>query len=223
MPGPHHGFIPSSAEEVLRRRVKVELRKRMRGVRGAMPPSACAERSAGIVAGLSSVEAVRGARAVALFWPMLERREVDLRALDTALRERGVRIAYPSTDDRGSMTFRFVSDPAFMTDHALGYREPPADAREAAPGELDVIVVPALAVDPRGHRIGYGAGHYDRALGRHAPPATAIAAVFDFQLVAEVPDTAGDVPVAVVVTDRRTLVAEALAPGVPPAPGSLTA
>ena len=71
-----------------------------------------------------------------------------------------------------------------------------------------MIVVPALAVDPRGHRIGYGAGYYDRTLPRFAPPAVRRAVAFDFQLVAEVPSTEGDVAVDWIVTDARALRAE---------------
>jgi 5-formyltetrahydrofolate cyclo-ligase len=204
----HHGFIPSSAEDLLRRRVKVELRKRMRGVRGALPAQAVAERSARVVARLGELDVVRRAGAVALFWPMETRREVDLRELDAALRARGVRVAYPAVDATGVMTFRFTADVAALAEHPLGFREPTPDAPAATPGELDVVVVPALVVDPRGHRIGYGAGHYDRVLPAHAPREGRVAVAFDFQLVAEVPDTEGDVPVGVVVTDQRTLVAD---------------
>jgi 5-formyltetrahydrofolate cyclo-ligase len=107
------------------------------------------------------------------------------------------------------MSFRFVSDLDAMIEHSLGFREPPASAPLAEPGELDVVLVPALAVDPRGHRIGYGAGHYDRAIPRFAAPERCVAVAFDFQLVAEIPDTAGDVPVGAVVTDRRTLLVDA--------------
>ena len=58
MPSDHHGFIPSSAEDVLRRRVKAELRKRMRGLRKALPASACAERSARIIERLVTLEPI---------------------------------------------------------------------------------------------------------------------------------------------------------------------
>lgn len=212
MPSGHHGFVPSSAEDLLRRRVKSELRKRMRGVRGALPASACAERSGRIVARVAELDGFERARSVALFWPIAQRREVDLRDLDAQLRARGVRVAYPGVDDTGAMTFRFVADAAAMLEHPLGFREPPPDAPEVAPGELDAVLVPALAVDPRGHRIGYGAGHYDRALPLHAAKARRIAVVFDFQLVAEVPDTPGNLAVDLIVTDARTLVAESPAP-----------
>lgn len=193
---------------MLRRRVKAELRKRMRGLRGTLPAAACMERSERIATRLLAFEPIARARAVALFWPMQGRREVDLRSLDERLRSAGVRVAYPAVadDDSGSMSFRFVADPALMPEHpALGVRQPRPDDAEASPGEIDAIVVPALGVDASGHRIGYGGGYYDRALPRFAPPATTVAVAFDFQLLVEAPWTAGDVPVHHVVTDARTL------------------
>jgi 5-formyltetrahydrofolate cyclo-ligase len=215
MPSDHHGFIPPSAEDVLRRRVKAELRKRMRGLRKALPATACADRSARIIERLVALEPMARAGAVALFWPIEERHEVDLRALDARLRERGARVAYPEVDpETHAMTFRFVEHPDAMQTLGFGFREPSLEDPEAAPGELDAVIVPALAADPRGHRIGYGAGYYDRTLPRFAPPAASVAVVFDFQLVAEVPSLEGDVTVAWVVTDTRVLRAEALEPRV---------
>src|SRR6185369_13454200 len=112
--------------------------------------------------------------------------------------------AYPAIDpDTRVMTFRFVADPAAMEERGLGFREPAADAPEAE--ALDVIVVPALQIDARGHRLGYGAGFYDRTLPRFAPPARTIGVAFGFQLVPEVPITEGDVAVDLIVTDDRTL------------------
>jgi len=205
----HHGFIPSSAEDVLRHRVKAELRKRMRALRNAVPLSACAERSARVVARLAALEPIARARSLALFWPILERHEVDLRALDEQLRSRGVRVAYPAVEPESrEMTLRFVDRLDDMREHGFGFREPPPTAAEATPGSLDAIVVPALAVDPGGHRIGYGAGYYDATLPAYVPPAASLVVAFDFQLIAEVPVTAGDVRLDWVVTDQRELRAQ---------------
>ncbi len=202
----HHGFIPSSAEEMLRARVKTELRKRMRALRKTLPPAACAARSSRIEERVAELAPVARARSVCLFWPIVDRHEVDLRPLDATLRARGVRVAYPGIDpETQAMTFRFVPDPDAMEEQGFGFREPSLREPEAAPGEIDVVVVPALALDPRGHRIGYGAGYYDRTLPRYAPPAVTVAVAFDFQLVAEVPDSAVDFPVDWIVTDTRTL------------------
>jgi 5-formyltetrahydrofolate cyclo-ligase len=201
-----HGFIPSSAEDMLKHRVKAELRKRMRGLRNALPAGACAERSARIVDRLAALEPVARASSIALFWPIQERHEVDLRALDARLRARGARVAYPAVDaETHAMTFRFIDHPDAMREQGFGFREPPPTAPEAGPGSLDAIVVPALAVDPSGHRIGYGAGYYDATLPAHVPPAASIVVAFDFQLIAEVPVMGSDVRLDWVVTDQREL------------------
>jgi 5-formyltetrahydrofolate cyclo-ligase len=72
------------------------------------------------------------------------------------------------------------------------------------PETLDLVVVPALAIDGAGHRLGYGRGYYDQTLVRTVNAVT-VGVAFDFQLIAEVPIEAHDVPVAWVVTDQRTL------------------
>jgi len=191
-------------DDFIRIKVKAELRKRLRGVRKSTPLEACAERSRAIVARLETHDAVVGARQVGLFWPIVARHEVDLRPLDASLRARNVRVAYPTIDaDTNVMTFRFVDDLAQLEERGFGFSEPAADAPEAT--ALDVIVVPAIAVDPTGHRIGYGAGYYDRTLPRFAPPAVSIAVAFDWQLVAEVPAMPDDVRCQSVVTDTRTI------------------
>jgi 5-formyltetrahydrofolate cyclo-ligase len=195
-------------DDVIRLKVKAELRKRLRGVRKTMPVDAAQARSRKIIAQLEAHPAVAAAKSIALFWPIEVRKEVDLRPLDATLRARGVRIAYPAIDpETDVMTFRFVDDAASLEEQGYGFAEPPPDAPHAA--ELDVVIVPAIAADPTGHRIGYGAGYYDRTLVKYAPPAVSIAVVYDWQLVAEVPATEHDVKVAWVVTDTRVIEAGA--------------
>jgi 5-formyltetrahydrofolate cyclo-ligase len=170
-----------------------------------MPAEAAAERSHKIIANLEAHPALYTAKSVALFWPIAVRKEVDLRPLDVTLRSRGVRVAYPGIDaETDVMTFRFVEDPRSLEEQGYGFAEPVPDAPRAT--ELDVVIVPAIAIDPAGHRIGYGAGYYDRTLPTYAPPAVSIAVAYDWQLVAEVPATSHDVRVACVVTDTRVLV-----------------
>ncbi len=196
--------LDPALETALRYRAKVALRQRARALRNTIPRGAVIERSGRIVSRLEALPSVASASSVALFWPIEGRNEVDLTPLDARLRAQGKRVAYPSIDpDTRVMTFRFVDDPAELDERGLGFREPGPASPEAA--SLDVIVVPALQIDGRGHRIGYGAGFYDRALPLFAPPALAIGVAFSFQLIAEVPVTAGDVPVALVVTDERVI------------------
>ncbi len=196
--------IDPTVEVELRYRAKAALRKRARALRNSIPRAAIAERSARIAAQVEALPCVGAARTVALFWPIEGRNEVSLVDLDARLRAQHKRVAYPAIDGATRiMTFRFVDDPAALEEPGLGFREPDASAPEAT--ALDVIVVPALQIDGRGHRIGYGAGFYDSALPRFAPPALAVGVAFSFQLIAEVPVTEGDVALALVVTDEQVI------------------
>jgi 5-formyltetrahydrofolate cyclo-ligase len=182
-------------------RAKIELRKRLRALRHTTPASALAVRSERIAQRVGALSAIANASSVALFWPIEERHEVDLRALDATLRKRGVEIAYPCIAEESTMTFRFAT-PDDLVLEALGFRGAPPSAREAV--ALDAIVVPAIALDASGNRLGYGAGFYDRALARF-PDAIKIGVAYDFQLLAEVPVNSLDVAMNVVVSDARTI------------------
>ncbi|MGH7286141.1 MAG: 5-formyltetrahydrofolate cyclo-ligase [Polyangiaceae bacterium] len=202
-----------AADVVIRRRVKAELRKRMRGLRNTFPADVCAAKSRVIVQKLTERQDVAVAKNVALFWPIESRHEVDLRELDAQLRKRGVRVFYPAIEpETKTMTFRLVDDVSILTDLTFGFAAPQKDAHEARPDEIDVIVVPALAIAPSGHRIGYGAGYYDRTIGRFLPHAVTIGVAYDFQIVAEIPVTEGDVALDFVVTETRAFAREDAAP-----------
>lgn len=196
--------IDEQKEQDLRYAAKAALRKRARALRSAIPREGILERSARIAASLEGIERFKSARSVALFYPIRKRNEVDLVDLDARLRERGVRVAYPAIDEETRvMTFRFIDDPSSMVERGLGFLDPGPEAPEAT--AVDVIVVPALQIDGRGYRIGYGAGYYDRALSRYCPASYAIGVCFDFQLISEVPITEGDFPLHAIVTDSRVV------------------
>lgn len=196
--------------EVVARRAKIELRKRLRGLRNTHPEGVIAARSAKIRERLLALDVVKQAKRVALFWPIVARKEVDLRELDRTLREAGTDVFYPSIapaeetpeDQPPRMTFR-RAEPRVLEERGRGFDEPAWSADEAT--ALDVVIVPALAADARGHRLGYGAGYYDRTLPKFAPPAKTVIVAFDFQLLAEIPITEGDVACDWIVTDARTL------------------
>ena len=77
--------------------------------------------------------------------------------------------------------------------------------RPVSRGEIDVVLVPAVAFDRRGYRVGYGGGYYDRFLPA-APQAAKIGAAFASQIVAEIPVDGHDLPVEVIVTEREVIV-----------------
>ncbi len=114
------------------------------------------------------------------------------------------RIALPRVDlDAQEIVFHDF-DGTGLSRGAFGIYEPSLEAPRVPREEIDLVVVPCLAVDPRGQRVGYGKGFYDRVLPT-LPNAFRVAIAFDFQLVAEVPNVEFDVPVHAIVTDERVL------------------
>ena len=207
--GASYGFcamaFDADFEAVLRERAKAQLRKRMRALRATLPEAARADRSRKIVERVLTNDAFEGAARVGLFWPMLEKCEVDVRPLDEACRERNKRIFYPWADEITGITTLRECGASDLVDRGHGFLEPPANAPEANFAADLLVIVPALAVDGTGHRIGYGRGFYDRLLEGRTPPARSLAVAFDFQLIAEVPAAPHDIPVGAVATDARFL------------------
>jgi 5-formyltetrahydrofolate cyclo-ligase len=153
-----------------------------------------------ICAQLQGIDALSSASNVALFWPMVERREVDLRPLDCWARERDQQLYYPCmTEDVWG--FRLALTQRSLEANRWGFLQPGAHQPEPGPGGLDVIVTPALALTLGGKRLGYGAGFYDRVLPGFAPHATVIGTCFHAELADELPDEAHDWKVDWVVTD----------------------
>ena len=86
-----------------------------------------------------------------------------------------------------------------------GIDEPPANSPELAPEDLDLVVVPALAFDERGYRIGYGGGYYDRFLLRLRPDCVTVGVTLEALVVPALPAEPHDVPVQIIVTETRTI------------------
>ncbi len=94
---------------------------------------------------------------------------------------------------------------AFLDDFVLsekGIREP---IGEPFLGRLDVAVTPLYAVDKQGNRLGYGKGYYDKFFQKQKD-ILKIGYCFDFQILSQVPHTAADVPLDIIVTDKRVLI-----------------
>jgi len=160
------------------------------------------------VARVGETEAFQRARSLALFWPLS--REVDLRALDERARALGKVVYYPVMDPsaQGFTTgFALSTSSAELAQGRSRFLEPPASAPRAQRAEIDLVIVPALAVGADGNRLGYGGGFYDVTLPDFMPPATGLVVAYDFQLLAEIPTLPHDVPCQWIVTDARTLTA----------------
>lgn len=157
-----------------------------------------------IEAGLGMAEAaamlaVELGQTVSGFWPM--RSEADIRPLMFALRGQGARLALPAILDKTTIVFRELARGGEMIDMGFGTVGPGPEAQVLDPS---LMLVPLAAFDGRGHRIGYGAGYYDRAIARLIERGIGprlIGVAFDCQRVDAVPDEAHDVPLDEVLTE----------------------
>lgn len=143
--------------------------------------------------------AVEPGQIVSGFWPM--RSEVDVRPLMFALREKGARLCLPAILDKTTIVFRELVRGAPLVEMGFGTVGP---YEEAAVLDPAVMLVPLAAFDARGHRIGYGAGYYDRAIAKLADkgqPPRLIGIAFDCQEVAQVPDENHDVIIQEILTE----------------------
>ncbi|RWH74419.1 5-formyltetrahydrofolate cyclo-ligase [Mesorhizobium sp.] len=138
-------------------------------------------------------------RIVSGFWPM--RSEVDVRPLMFALREKGARLCLPAILDKTTMVFRELVRGAPMVEMGFGTVGPHEEAEVLDP---TLMLVPLAAFDARGHRIGYGAGYYDRAIAKLAEKGIAprlIGIAFDCQEVGRVPEENHDVVIPEILTE----------------------
>lgn len=138
----------------------------------------------------------------AAYWPM--RSEIDPRPLMGRLARAGWRLGLPVTPARSvaaPLVFRAWRPGDGLADHAFGMQEPHPHAEIVRP---DLVLVPLLAFDGRGHRLGYGAGHYDRTLAalRATGAVRAIGLAFEGQRVEAVPVGPHDQPLDAILTER---------------------
>lgn len=196
---------PYEQEEAERFRfgVKAELRDRMRALRRNLPVAACQTRSSAICDTVVRMPCYERARTVIGYMAILK--EVDPSSVLQTAREQGKSIGLPRVDMKNQMlSVHRWSEGDPLEKSPFGVMEPLASAPEIEPSKIDFVLVPALAIDPRGYRIGYGKGFYDRFLASLSDAKT-VGIAYDFQLIIESPATKGDLPVSVVVTDQRTL------------------
>jgi 5-formyltetrahydrofolate cyclo-ligase len=126
--------------------------------------------------------------------------EPDTRGLVFALWKRGTYVLLPLLRPDGDLDWASYEGPDSLVAGPRGLQEPGQAARgTGAVASADVVLVPALAVDRQGNRLGRGGGSFDRALARVGPLIPVVALLYDSELVEQVPVEGHDTPVRAVV------------------------
>jgi 5-formyltetrahydrofolate cyclo-ligase len=189
------------------REAKRVLRARVVAARDALDAGTRDEAAAVIARRIEALPSFGAARSILLTLPF--RTEWDTRPLIAAALAAGRSVAAPRVDESARMLeLRAIADIA--RDLVPGFRgilEPRLHCRVVSPATIDWVLVPGVAFDAAGRRLGYGGGYYDRLLPLLAPGAPRIAGAYEAQIVDHVPAAPHDLRVDAVVTERRTLVA----------------
>lgn len=140
-------------------------------------------------------------KVVSAYWPLPG--EIDPRPLMAALAARGARLALPVIIARGEpLIFREWQAGDALERRAFGLMEPGGHAPELTP---HLLLVPLLAIDPDGNRLGFGRGYYDRTLAglRASGAPLAVGLSYEAQLVAAVPVDEFDQPLDWLLSEVR--------------------
>jgi len=192
---------------------KARLRCERLAARDALTQAERQQKSRAMTERGASVIPLTPGAVVSGFMPI--RSEADIRPLMEALRTRGARLVLPVVLDRETIIFRAFEVDAPLVRTGFGTTGPGEDAQVLDP---DILLVPLSVFDGHGQRIGYGAGHYDRAIARlHGKGRVPIliGVAFDCQEVPLVPAEPHDVPLHAVLTESglRWFSAQPLLPG----------
>ena len=192
---------------------KRELRRQVLALREAMSPRERAEASAAVVARVQGLPAFRAARGVHLFHSLMG--EVDTAPLFDGCARNGVATLVPiQQPESGTLGWSLWAPGDALVPGPFGVMEPPPESRRQGPlAMVDVVLVPGVAFDRRGNRVGYGKGYYDTFLPELArarnsagkPPTLRVALCFACQVVEQVPAGPWDQSVDWIINEKEVI------------------
>jgi 5-formyltetrahydrofolate cyclo-ligase len=156
--------------------------------------------TAAITRHLLSLPAYRRAQKIALYWPADG--EPDVRGLVSHARTHGKRIYLPVVGNRGDLHFAAWPAGGALRRNRYGIPEPAGIRHRVTAAQLDLVIVPLVAFDAIGNRLGMGGGYYDRALAGRRHRRVLVGAAFSFQQAPAVPAQPWDIPLDVVITEH---------------------
>lgn len=180
---------------------KRSIRSHFLAERKACPIETCAVSSAEIQRRFLMSDLFRDARCLALYSAINNEVLTD-EVVGPAI-DAGKTLVFPRVSGE-SLEFVVIESVAELVPGAFGVFEP-SGCRLVPAEKLDLVVVPGVAFDKRGHRLGYGRGYYDRALAKCLGSCMKVGFSYDFQLVDELPATEYDETLSVLITESSMI------------------
>lgn len=196
MSEPYDSPIPEDLD-----REKAVLRLKARAARRSVTPELRTAAAYSIAERALELPEILSATSAAMYGATKE--EADPSVLEFALRERGLRIAYPRVAGPYLLMMHWVDSPDVLTAGRSGIAEPVESAPFVNFTKLSVVMVPGVAFDEDCNRLGFGGGYYDGLFADQTNRPTTIGIAYDEQIVDHVPHEERDRPVDIVITPTR--------------------
>ncbi|AYO31526.1 5-formyltetrahydrofolate cyclo-ligase [Biomaibacter acetigenes] len=181
------------------RNYKKELRRIFLKTRSELAAEDIIEKSAKIMSRLFSLSEFRGAKTIMFY--VDAGNEVKTRdGLTKALSE-GKRVVVPKVKKGYGLLAIEIKSLDELSPGTFGILEP-AGEKGISPEEIDLVVVPGVAFDKRGNRMGYGAGYYDSFLPKLRPEVKKVAVAFEIQVTDSLPAEEHDVKMDLIITEN---------------------
>ena len=180
---------------------KQELRVKLRAMRRDLSPEEQKTASLAVFRQLQKFTPYRDAACIMAY--MACRGELSLAPVMDEWLARGRKLLLPRCEAPGVMTARCVANMAQLVSGTFGLMEPDAACKIAAPEEIELILVPGVAFDRMGHRLGQGGGYYDCFLAK--THALRVGICHDEALIDRVPVEEHDCMMDAVITPRETI------------------
>lgn len=182
---------------------KKGLRQKMLAMRRALSANETESRSSSLKENILSLPEYKNAKKIMAFLAMKGESNLDGFIRQALLDGKEVYI-FVCLPERQMEAGRLI-DMEHFEKGPLGLRNLPAGYEVTSPESLDLVLIPGLAVSQEGIRLGMGAGYYDRYLAR-VPFEKRVAALWDFQVIPDIPSEPFDQKIAKIVTDKSVIV-----------------
>lgn len=181
---------------------KRDLKLSLRAERIQMSERAVREKSLRVYRQLIEMPAYQLARCIACYVSI--KNEVDTKTVIQKAIDSGKQVGVPVTREDGDMNFQAIAGLSDLRPVHYGLREPVPDSQKVLLSHtIDLILIPGIAFDRRGHRIGSGGGYYDRFLAR--TEAVRIGLSYAFQITDRVPAEPHDVKMDLIITEDEVI------------------